>query len=96
MKGALAWRYINESTHLKVEVGICFATIVLLYKLDRLLLKQEEAARIGHSKSMFVHIGLHLNSQAEIEPYYVQYGPLLLYQLYSIFYLQLFVAGEVY
>jgi hypothetical protein len=40
----------------------------------------KEAVRIGHSKFLFVHLGLHLSSQAEKEPRYVQYGPLLLSQ----------------
>jgi hypothetical protein len=38
----------------------------------------KEAAYIGHSYFLVVHLGLHLSSKAEKEPRYVQHGPLLL------------------
>jgi hypothetical protein len=47
MKGTLDWRYINQQIHFKVVVGLyvisfVFATILLLYQFDILLLKQKK------------------------------------------------------
>ena len=43
-------------------------------------IETKQAARIENNTFRFVHRGLHLSSQVEKEPGYVQYGPLLLSQ----------------
>ena len=62
-----------------------FATTLLLYKLDTLLLKQKNLPVLDITGFFFrmstqTHHGLHLNTHAEKETRYIQYGPLLLFQ----------------
>ena len=68
-----------------------FATTLLLYKLDTLLLKQNNLPVLDITEFFFphsysgggvgaTHLGLHLSTHAEKETCYIQYGSLLLFQ----------------
>jgi hypothetical protein len=60
-----------------------FATTLLLYKLDTLLLKQKNLPVLDITGFFFricTHLSLHLSTHAENETRYIQYGPLLLFQ----------------
>jgi hypothetical protein len=61
--------------HFKVVVGICFCNTSIIAQVGYITIATNEAARIGHNTFLVVHLGLHLSSQAEEEPRYVQYGP---------------------
>ena len=66
--------------HFKVVVGICFCNNSIIVQVGYITIATKEVARIGHNAFLFVHLGLHLSSQAEEEPRYIQYGPLLFSQ----------------
>ena len=65
-----------------------FATTLLLYKLDTLLMKQKNLPVLDITGFVFrirtrvtaLALGLHLSTYAEKETRYIQYGPLLLFQ----------------
>ena len=59
---------------------MCSCDNSIIVQAGYISIETKEAARIGHCKFLFVHLRLHLSSQAEYEPRYVQYRPLLLSQ----------------
>jgi hypothetical protein len=57
-----------------------FCNDTIIVQVGYITIEVKQAARIGNNTFLFVHHGLHLSSQVEKEPRYVQYGPLLLSQ----------------
>ena len=57
-----------------------FCNDTIIVQVGCITIERKQAARNGNSTFLLVHRGLHLRSQVEKEPCYVQYGPLLLSQ----------------
>jgi hypothetical protein len=52
----------------------------VIVQVGYITIETKQTSRIGNNTFLLAHLGLHLSTQVEKEPRYVQYGPLLLSQ----------------